>query len=230
MKAKIIAVVGPVGVGKSTVIKVLMCFFSKSGLKVKFTYIKAFHGPSYLLWKVVRHVLAPKENSRLAPWYVISKINQRIARLLLLISIYLDSITIPLMLMLKVRLPKYRGITVLVEEYLLGTLLDYIYSFYKSEMIGRLHHLPPFRVLMSLCIKYKPDFTILLDANLHEIRRHWDIRDYGDPQIEYVLFQKQFLPKLIQALCKNHVIKFDVASVSVIDMAEIIITKCLARQ
>ncbi|MEM2529288.1 MAG: hypothetical protein QXO15_12505 [Nitrososphaerota archaeon] len=222
MKAKVIAIAGPVGVGKSTVIKVLTYFLNKSGLKIKSTYIKAFHGPSYLLWKFVRHILALRENGRLASWYIIGKVNPRITQVLLLISIYLDTIIIPFILMLRVKLPKALGITVLVEEYLLGTLLEYAYSFYRLEKGAQLHHLLPFKALTSLCIKYKPDFTIILDANLSEIRRHWNIRGYGDPQVEYVLFQRGFLNRYIEVLYeeKEYVMKFNVGSISPVSIAE----------
>jgi len=222
MKAKVIAVVGPVGVGKSTVIKALIHLSRKRGLTVKSTYIKAFHGPLYLLWKVARRVLAPKENGRLASWYIIGKVNPRIARVLLLISMYLDTITIPFILMLRVKLPKVLGVTVFVEEYLLGTLLEYVYSFHKSGKEIQLHHLLLFKSLMSLCIKYKPDFTIILDANLSEIRRHWGIRGYGDPQVKYVLFQRDFLNRCIEVLYeeKEHVMKFNVGSISAVSIAE----------
>lgn len=96
MKAKVIAVVGPVGIGKSTVINALTHLSRKSGLKVKSAYINVFHSSSYLLWKVARRVLIAKENSRLAPWYIIGKVNSKVGRVLLLISMYLDTITIPL--------------------------------------------------------------------------------------------------------------------------------------
>lgn len=219
-KAKIIAVVNPVGVGESAVIKVLTHFFNKGGLKTKSTYIKAFHGPSYLLWKVIRYILALKENGKLASWYVVGKVNKRIARLLLLTSIYLDSITLPFMLVVKVKLPKYLGITVLVEEYLLGTLLDYIYGFYKLEMTGRLYRLLPFRVLTLLCVKCKPDFAVLLDANLREIRGRWDTRGYGDIQVEYVLLQRRFLPKLAHAFYDKRAMDFNTALVSPTEIAK----------
>lgn len=221
MRAKVIAVIGPVGVGKSTVIKTLLYLFRKNRLKVKSIYIKAFHGPSYLLWKVTEYMLASNWRSgRLAPWYIVGKVNLRVAQILLILSLFLDSIMIPLMLMLRVMLPKLCRINVIVEEYLPGTLLEYVYSFYKSKMMTHLRNSLPFRVLMSLCLKYKPDFTILLDADLYEIERHWRIRGYGDPQMEYVIFQRQFLPKLAQTFCKDHIVRLDVTSRSVVSVTK----------
>jgi len=75
---------------------------------------------------------------------------------------------------------------------------------------------------MSLCIKYKPDFTIILDANLSEIRRYWSIRGYGDPQVKYILFQRDFLNRLVEVLYdeKEHTMKFNASSTPAINVAE----------
>ena len=211
MKAKVIAVVGPVGVGKSTIIRAIIGLSKKRGFRAKSTGIKAFHGPSFILWKITSYIVPSKEDDKLAPWYVIGKVNLRIAQLLLLISTYLDSVTIPFMLMLKVILPKLCRISIFVEEYLLGTLLDYIYSFYNSKR-REYFHLLPFKMLMSLCIKYKPDFTLFFDTDFSELKKHWSSRGYGDPQMEYVLFQKHVLPKLVQVLySEEHFIKLRIS-------------------
>ena len=219
MKANVIAILGPVGAGKSTIINILIKQLRENRLKVKSAYIKAFHGPSFALWKLISYVIAHKEDNKLAPWYVIGKVNPEVAKLLLLVSTYLDSITIPFMLMLKVMLPKFCGADILIEEYLPGTLLDYIYSFYKLERTGYDHFLP-FRILRSLSIKYKPDVTALLDADLPILKKHWGERGYGDPQIEYVLFQRRILPKLLQALnYEGRIIKFKITSAQATSIA-----------
>jgi len=225
-RGKLVVFLGPVGVGKSTVIRALLNLSKKRGIKAKSVYIKAFHGPSYLLWKIASHIIAREVNRKLAPWYIVGKINRNLSRCLLLISVYLDSITIPFILILKVIIPKLLRVNIFVEEYLLGTLFDYIYSFYKLES-GNYLHLLPFKMLESLCLRYKPSLVILLDADLFELRKHWKDRDYGDPQIKYVLSQKHILPKLAQALCgKEHVVELEITSALVADIVERIRRLC----
>jgi energy-coupling factor transporter ATP-binding protein EcfA2 len=141
-RGKLIVVLGPVGVGKSTIIRAFLGLSRERGIKAKSVYIKAFHGPSYLLWKIVSRVMAHKANNKLAPWYIIGKINKILSRRLLFISIFFDSITIPFIVMSKVVIPRLRGVNIFVEEYLLGTLFDYIYSFYELERGDYLHLLP----------------------------------------------------------------------------------------
>jgi broad-specificity NMP kinase len=225
-RGKLIVVLGPVGVGKSTIIRAFLSLSRGRGIKAKSVYIKAFHGPSYLLWKIMSRVMTRKANNKLAPWYIVGKINKILSRRLLLISVYLDSITIPYILVLRVMIPRLRGVNIFVEEYLLGTLFDYIYSFYELER-GNYLHLLPFKMLESLCLRYKPSLVILLDANLFELIKHWRGRGYGDPQIKYVLSQKYILPKLAQALySKEHIVELEVASASVADIVERIWRLC----
>jgi broad-specificity NMP kinase len=225
-RGKLVVFLGPVGVGKSTVIRALLNLSKKRGVKAKSVHIKAMHGPSYLLWKIMSHIIARKVSRKLAPWYIVGKINRNLSRRLLLISVYLDSITIPFILVLRVMIPRLRGVNIFVEEYLLGTLFDYIYSFYELER-GNYLHLLPFKMLESLCLRYKPSLVILLDANLFELIKHWRGRGYGDPQIKYVLSQKYILPKLAQALySKEHIVELEVASASVADIVERIWRLC----
>lgn len=219
MKAKIVVVTGPVGVGKSTVIKALTYLSRIEGFKSASISIKAFHGPSYLLWRIAEYIATSKRERGIAPWFTLGKVAPALARLLTMLSAYLDSIYISLV-MLRVMLMKIFGITVFIEEYLSSTSLDYIYSFYRIKIYGSMYHAFPIRVIMSLCTKHKPDLVVLLDADIYEIKRHWHIRGYGDAQMNYVLFQKQFLPKLVHVFYENRVIEFDVALTSAIEIAK----------
>ncbi|MCX8205268.1 MAG: hypothetical protein N3H31_06430 [Candidatus Nezhaarchaeota archaeon] len=223
MKAKVIVITGPVGVGKSTVIKILTYLSKRKGLKTSSTFIKTFHGPSYLLWKIAEYAITSRGRRTLAPWLIVSRSSPSIARLLLLVSVCLDSIYIPFIMTLRVILPKFLGVTVFIEEYLLSTLLDYIYTFHRLKIRSGLRRFP-LKILLSLCIKHKPDSIAVLNANLHELRRHWRIRGYGGSQINYVLFQRHFLPKLAHAFYGERAMEFDVALTSAIEIAEKIIS------
>jgi energy-coupling factor transporter ATP-binding protein EcfA2 len=219
-RGKLIVVLGPVGIGKSTIIRAFLSLSRERGIKAKSMYIKAFHGPSYLLWKIMSRVMTHKANNKLAPWYIVGKINKILSRRLLLISIFFDSITIPFIVMLKVVIPRLRGVNIFVEEYFLGTLFEYAYSSYEAGRKDYLHLLP-FKILKSLCLRYKPSLVILLNADLFTLRKHWKVRGYGDPQIKYVLSQKRILPKLAQALYgSERVVELEMASAPVADLIE----------
>jgi len=51
----------------------------------------------------------------------------------------------------------------------------------------------PISIEYALLNKYSPDVTIVLMANMHELKRRWVIRGYGESQLRYVLLQYAFL-------------------------------------
>jgi len=197
-KGKLIAFLGPVGVGKSTIIKNLAETLRARGFRIHITFIKAFHGSSYLLWYIaLRLVLKSKilkkriTHKELAPWYVLGRLHPPLAKNILTLSLFLDATTnIPLKLGL-IAFYKKMGFTVLSEEYIYSTLLDYMYSYRKVINTNRL-----IRALLLLLTYYisrfHPDVAIYLVANISMLKNRWAKRGYGDPQLHYVLYQLGF--------------------------------------
>jgi len=196
-KGKLIVFLGPVGVGKSTIIKGLVQEFKTRKVRAFTIFIKAFHGPSYILWAFIVRILGLKKYY--SPWFSIPKSGYvNLAKVLILISLYFDAfLSIPLKLVL-IRLLKRIGYFIISEEYLYSTMFDYIYSFADlkmKDMLQKLTH-TPMKILNVLLNRYPPDATVVLTANISELRRRWSIRGYGDPQLKYVILQQIFLKKL----------------------------------
>jgi thymidylate kinase len=194
---RLIVFLGPVGVGKSTIISRLVQELKTRKIKVFTIFIKAFHGSSYILWTFVARILGFKNITKkhYAPWFSIPRsgcIN--LARVLIIISLYFDTfLSIPLKLML-IKLLKYAGYFVLSEEYIHSTLLEYIYSFIDLKMEGMLRKLilVPMKLLSVLLNRYPPDVTVILLADISELRHRWFIRGHGEPQLRYVISQQIF--------------------------------------
>jgi thymidylate kinase len=197
-----IAFLGPVGVGKTTIIKHLAWRLRQRGLNTLTISIKSYHGLSYVLWFfVARAVKAPKN---FAPWYSIPTILglKRVAKVLAILSAYLEVlIHIPLKLIVVILLRRF-GFIIISEEYLSATLLDYFLSWRDLGAPIR----APLKILCSFSAKVRPDIVIFLDANMEAITRRWFIRGYGDPQIRYVISQKKLLPYLLEVFNYNYVI------------------------
>jgi len=189
---------GPVGVGKSTIIRCLVHVLRIMGLKVSTVFIKEFHGPAYVLWVLVAKLLGIKKPY--APWFVIHRSGRLgLAKILTIASMYLDVfLSIPLKLM-KIKLLRGIGCHIISEEYLHSTLLDYAYSIASLKIKNRFVSIPT-HILNALLSKNVPDKTILLVTDAPELRRRWTIRGYGDPQPYYVAIQQKFLNKLGHAL------------------------------
>jgi GTPase SAR1 family protein len=197
-RGRLIVFLGPVGVGKSTIIRGLTQELRARGFRTYTTFIKAFHGPAYALWVLTARLLGL--NGKYAPWFIIPRSGRvNLARTLMTLSIYLDAFfLIPLKLAL-IRVLRYIGYYVISEEYLNSTIFDYIYSIIDMGTQDEFVTIP-LNVLNSLLNKYPPDITIVLKADLPELRRRWVMRGYGDPQLRYVLLQNAFLNKLDCAL------------------------------
>jgi thymidylate kinase len=197
-RGRLIVFLGPVGVGKSTIIKGLTQELRARGFRTYSTFIKAFHGPAYALWVLIARLLGL--NGKYAPWFTIPRSGRvNLTRTLMVLSIYSDAFfLIPLKLAL-IRVLRRVGYYVISEEYLYSTIFDYIYSIIGMSIQDKFVT-TPLNIFSSLLNKYPPDITIVLKADLLELRRRWVMRGYGDPQLRYVLLQYAFLNKSDHAL------------------------------
>jgi broad-specificity NMP kinase len=206
-RGKLIALLGPVGVGKSTVIRGLTQALEARGFKTFTLFIKAFHGPAYVLWILTAKLLSL--DSSHAPWFTIHKSGHvGLARALTMLSIYLDALfSIPLKLII-VRTLRRAGCYVVSEEYMHSTLFDHMYASISLKLKGKFIDVP-MSIINALLNKYPPDITVVLTANVSELKRRWTTRGYGDPQPRYVLSQYTFLSKL------HHVFTIDTTNMSI---------------
>jgi len=201
-RGKLIVFLGPVGVGKSTVIKGLAYVLKARGFRTYRIFIKAFHGPAYILWVLIVKLLGLSDNSKYSPWLLMQRSGRIVlTRKLLILSTYLDAfISIPLKLIM-IRVLRRFGYYVLSEEYLQSTLLDHIFTAINLGMkVNSIILFIPVSVEYALLNKYSPDLTIVLMTNIHELKRRWVIRGYGEPQLRYVLLQYAFFNKLNNAV------------------------------
>jgi energy-coupling factor transporter ATP-binding protein EcfA2 len=210
-KGKLIVFLGPVGVGKSTIIRGLAQVLKTRGFRVFTIFIKAFHGPVYVLWILTVKLLGL--GSRYAPWFIIPKSGRiNLAKMLMVVSIYLDAFfSIPLKLIVT-RILRHAGYYILSEEYIQSTLFDYIFTFINFNIKSKYINIS-MKVLYSLLSKYPPDITIVLIADLSELMHRWMIRGYGDPQPRYVLLQSLFFERL-----NNNVLLINTTNVKIIDI------------
>ena len=221
-RGKFIVVLGPVGVGKSTIIRYLMVALSSRGFRVRRIFIKSFHGLAYVMWIAIARLLGLP--SRYTPWYLIPRSGRvGLARFLMVLSAYVDVfINVPIKL-LTVFISRLLGFTVLSEEYLQSMLFDYLYSYIDLNIKGILSRLP-LKVLLSVLISNVPDITVVLNAGDGELLRRWLSRGYGDPQpLRYVRLQRWFLLNYVNGVVRAKVIMINSDSLSAIDTVNTLI-------
>lgn len=197
-RGKLIVFLGPTGVGKSTIIRYLVQALRIRGFRVSTIFIKGYHGPAYVLWVLVAKLLGIKESY--APWFIIPRSGRvGLAKVLTMVSMYLDTFLSILLKLMKIKLLRGIGYYIISEEYLHLTLLDYDYSIASLKIKSRFVSIPK-RILNALLSKNVPDSVIVLMTDVSELRRRWAIRGYGDPQPYYVAIQQKFLNKIGHAL------------------------------
>ena len=203
-RGKLIVIVGPVGVGKSTTINGLISILSSKGIKARKTFVKTFHGLSYVLWKLIVRILGLPKNY--APWYIIPRHGHiYTTKAMMIVSAYFDAfINIPLKLLV-IWLLKLFGYVVISEEYAISTIFDYLYAYSDLNIKLKFYTVLPIKVLYSLVSKQRPDIMVMLNVDERNLLLRWRLRGYGDPQLKYVKAQKAFLERSLLGI-KNFVV------------------------
>ncbi len=189
-----IVFLGPVGVGKSTVIRGLARELRARGFKVYTTFIKAFHGPSYIVWVLIAKLLGLKFSKFASPWYVIPKSGRlRLARTIFIITTYVDAfLSIPLKI-LQVWVFKALGAYVLSEECLNVSIPEYIFALHTMGCTCTKICRIPLRVISYFAKRYVPDEIIVLDSSNNTLRERWAMRREGVPDPIYFALQRTYI-------------------------------------
>jgi len=193
----LVVFLGPVGVGKSTIMRYLAEVFRVQGRRIYVSILKSFHGVSFVLWLFTARILGLKSRGRFAPWLLLIKAGKiEVAKTLLKFTMYFDAFLLIPAKLLFLRLLKKLSFVVLVEEYAYTSILDYLYT--GKQMLG-IKSLPqtPLNIVLSLLMKYEPEVLIVLMADTKELIRRWHKRRYGEPQQLYL--------KLLTYYCINMV-------------------------
>jgi len=201
-RGKLVVLLGPVGVGKSTIGRYLMSILKRRGYTVSFIYVKAVHGLGFLIFYIIALLIFGKRlhdytRKRIAPWYIVSKRNKILAEKITAVVAVIDTlISLPLQL-LRISLMLFFNDFIFCEEYLLGTVNDYLYGLLKTKSINVKRCLKAMiRIFMAMVARYRPHIIIILDTNYRELLSRWRNRGYGELHWEYILFQKAFLKLL----------------------------------
>ncbi len=198
---RVLVFIGPVGVGKSTHIRLLASKFDGMGLKVRRTSLKTNHWFARALTFSVARILSGRKRD-VHYVRVLTDENPKIFKELFKLWLSLDLISVSIQFLFAIYLPLIMGYTVLVEEYIPATIADYMYV---AQTIG----LPPEAVssaigfVSKLMYSVGPTRVIFLDADTKELKLRWLSRGSSEERIDYLSMQRSILRSLSTKLFPN---------------------------
>jgi hypothetical protein len=193
-KAHIITFLGPVGVGKSTQIRLLEDHFKSENIRVVKTFIKSSHGFAHILGRsllalgVYEEVLYPDGLTRMYP-------RRDVVRKLFPLWSFLDMLSIAIKFFFTVYIPFSLGFTILIEEGLLMTLHTYLISF--PRFFNLEPKVLPYIPQLICWTMRKNHVNVVLNATDEELRKRRRQRNYTQYEMpEYVHSQKKWIEHL----------------------------------
>jgi len=191
MSPSIISFMGPVGVGKSTQIKLLQDRLKSKKVKTVKTFIKSNHIFAHITRRLLILVGAYENQDDLG----VICINKRIVERLYPVLILLDAVSITIKFFFTVYIPFHMGFNVLIEEGLMMSLFTYTLA--NPKIRGLKPKTPPFLLRLINWILKQKHVNIILDAESKELilrRKNRNYRQNESP--EYVDLQKKWLKHL----------------------------------
>ena len=191
MTPSIISFMGPVGVGKSTQIKLLQDRLKSKKVKTVKTFIKSNHIFAHITRRLLILVGAYENQDDLG----VICINKRIVERLYPVLILLDAVSITIKFFFTVYIPFHMGFNVLIEEGLMMSLFTYTLA--NPKIRGLKPKTPPFLLRLINWILKQKHVNIILDAESKELilrRKNRNYRQNESP--EYVDLQKKWLKQL----------------------------------
>jgi len=181
--------IGPVGVGKTTQIRLTKDYLKLKNTRVIETYIKSNHALTYILGRFLKAVGA-KEEVRYEGFTRIYP-RREIVRKLFPLWCFFDTLSISTKFLFTVLMPFRLGFTPLIEEGPIMTLHTYILAF--PHFFGT----KP-TILLTLpsvlgWIASRDNFTFILDAADDELNRRRGNRNYRPNELpEYIDMQRKW--------------------------------------
>lgn len=196
MHSKLIAFLGTVGAGKTTQINALATRLREKNRKVKTTFLLSGHIFAYFLEVFLVKIVKHKERD-VYPIRTLFEEKPELFRSVFKIWMILDIISISIKYLIEIYIPSKLGYTVIVEEYLPSSIVDYLYL---SKKINLEKELPTelLEFLLKLIYLIKPIQIIFLDAKDEVLVARWQRRGSPIQRPDYIKAKRTILQRIIK--------------------------------
>lgn len=222
-KPRLIVLMGTVGSGKSTQVKLLASELRKKGLKVKTVSMKTNHLFAHFLSLILAwFLIKSRKDPRRAHVRALVEDRPEIFRKVFELWIALDLFSILIRFLLTIFLPMRLGYTVLVEDYIPATIADYAYF---SEVLGFSSRFSSFVVtVVSMLIPAASSTKwVFLDAEESMLNSRWKNRRSIVEKPDYLQMQRNRILFQSKALSSCEVLYIDTTDQSVRDTHDLIV-------
>jgi thymidylate kinase len=210
MKPYIMAFVGPVGVGKSTQMRLLAYRLRSKGLKVKTTFLLKGHLFSYFFEIILAKILCKGGWKNTSAMGILLDKNPNAFKKIFKLWLMVDTISICLKFLVSIYIPIKLGNIVLVEDYIPSTITHYGYYCQRLKLpVNSVNF--SLKLALSL-MSHFPTWVIFQDAQTEVLESRWraknlsideDYVHYTRRKVLLLLLQKLLPDKLVYIVTNN---------------------------
>ena len=200
MSHSIVVFVGPIGAGKSTHIHLLAKYMRNKKKRVIITCLKSYHLFVNIILYLFEKFLMPRRKSKFHPIRLLFESRSHVFRRLFRLLAYLDVLSIALKYLLRVYLPSKLGYCILVEDYVLSTLADYMFLLAQIRLDPHILKGLWLKILIRFLNATPVTMYVYLDADNRALVERWHMRGTPYDRISYVEAQRRLIPRLYKIL------------------------------
>ncbi|MEM2228670.1 MAG: hypothetical protein ABIM44_06000 [candidate division WOR-3 bacterium] len=197
----LVILVGTVGSGKSTHLRLLNSELKKNRLRVRMICLKTGHMFAFILEVFLAKILMSNRKG-VYPIRILIDEKPLVFKRIFKLWILLDLISITVKFLVSIYLPMKLGYTLLVEEYIPATISDYIYISRILRFHLKMNSLI-IRYLLKLMNLCTPVQTVFLDAENNELYLRYKLRGSPNETEDYLRMQRTVLYHIAKTLSSN---------------------------
>jgi hypothetical protein len=203
-RPQVIAFAGPVGVGKSTQIRLLAYKLRSKRLRVKTTFFLKGHLFSYFLQNILAKILCNSKNSNLSAMRILLDGNPGAFKKLFKLWLVTDTVSNCLKFLVSIYIPIKLGYIVLVEDYIPTTIVHYRY--YCQVLKLPVSDINFSTKLMLKLFSYFLTWVIFLDSRTEALKYRWILRGSPYEKDDYIYFRRKILLCLLRIIIPSRLI------------------------